>query len=649
MKRSVTCATILIICFVALFSGGAAYPSERRVAPESPTRREALLARLARPVASPAVVVDFKDSARPAEIADAVEDVGGEVVSNLSELGGVKVIEVDPGTTGVAVEELQHDPAVATAEPDFLRHPAAIPNDPLFPQQWSLHNVGQQHPLADRYEGSITTASGRRDADVDAPLAWNVETGSSNPTVIAVLDQGFDITHPDITDQRWENLAEVNGLSGFDDDGNGKVDDTSGWDFEGKDPTPHDPGNTPDKGHGTHVAAIAAAENDDANGVSGMCPDCELLLMRFNLSLSQELKAIDYLISTIESNPGLEIQVLNASFVSFEWSQIERDAFERLGKKGVLTVAAAGNASLDNDMFDAIDYTGDGILDDFSPLYPASYDLPHILSVAATNHLDQLGYSTVCDSRPRVPRAHCMFSNWGRTSVDVGAPGVDIKSAFLSKDGMPRYATWNGTSMASPLVAGIAGLVAAENPTHGPLDLKNAIMNSVDKRDSLKKVWRRPEGPDAGSFLRTNGRVNASSALTGSIEPASPLHDGSIRGARGIKHARRDEVTWPGDVNDVYRKWLKRGRKYVVNLQANRQNQNLDLVVYKPGTQDVWQLENGCVGGFGECHVIKPFAGFSSDGTERIEFRAPRGGNYYFLVSSYFDDSTYRIGVRRAR
>ena len=648
MKRSAVFITVIGMGLAALGSGWAAEPS-RRVKTNRPTRREVLLDRLAQPVVSPSVVVEFKDSARPSEIDDAVEDVDGEIVSNLSELGRVKVIDVDPETTAAVVEELEHDPAVAIVEPDTPRVPAAIPNDPFFLQQWGLHNTGQDHPIADRYEGSPTSASGDRDADVDAPRAWDEETGSSNPTVIAVLDQGFDITHPDIADQRWENDAEVNGVPGVDDDGNGKIDDTRGWDFKDKDPSPEDPGSAPDKGHGTHVAAIAAGAQNDSTGVSGMCPDCELLLMRFGLTLSQELKAIDYLISTIEANPGLEIQVLNASFVSFEWSRLERDAFRRLGNKGVLTVAAAGNASLDNDMFDAIDFNGDGILDDFSPLYPASYDLPHILSVAATNHVDHLGYSTSCDSRPRVPRAYCMFSNWGRTSVDVGAPGVDIKSAMISKNGIPRYATWNGTSMASPLVAGVAGLVAAENPGYGPADLKNAIMNSVDKPKSLRKVWRRPEGPDHGSFLRTNGRVNAFSALTGSTDPATPTDDGSIRGARRIVDVRRDEVSWPGDVNDVYRKWLKRGRKYLIRLQADRQQRNLDLVIYKPGTKDVWQLESGCAGGFGECHVIRPFDGFSGDGTERIEFRAPRGGNYYILVSSYFDDSTYRLRVRRAR
>jgi hypothetical protein len=165
----------------------------------------------------------------------------------------------------------------------------------------------------------------------------------------------------------------------------------------------------------------------------------------------------------------------------------------------------------------------------------------------------------------------------------------------------------------------------------------------------LKRVWRLPGGPDKGSFLRTNGRVNARDALEGDTSGATPLDDGSIPGARRIKKARRDSVAWPGDVNDVYRKWLKKGRRYVVKLQADSRRRNLDLVVYKPGTQDVWQLEDGCLGGNGECHVIKPFAGFSRDGTERIEFRAPRGGSYYFLVSSYFDDSAYRVTVRRAR
>jgi subtilisin family serine protease len=466
--------------------------------------------------------------------------------------------------------------------------------------------------------------------------------------VIAVLDIGVDPTHPDIAANRWTNPNEIPN-NAQDDDGNGYVDDTRGWDFTGNgDPNPTDSGNRTDSGHGTHVAGIAAGVTNNNTGIAGVCPGCKVLHLKFGLGLGQELKAIDYIIKTIEANPGLKIPILNVSFGSWEWSAMERDAFAKLGNKGVLTVAAAGNAGLDNDTFDAVDYQGDGIPDDISPLYPASYELPGILSVAASNSQDRLAFSSGCVRRG-TPRWRCRFSNWGRASVDVAAPGTDIRSAYLRAGPSSDYRTWNGTSMAAPVVSGIAGLVKSHHPGYSMLQLKNAIIRSVDRPDSLKKLWHRPGKASSGSFIRSNGRVNALSALSTPTSDSYPIHDGMMAGAIQMWSVKRGKVSWPGDVNDIYYKNLVKGRRYAAILRGNHPSRNIDLAVYKPGTKDVWQYENACSAppGTGGCHAIQPFNGLSPSGRERIEFVASHDGPHYFLASAFYADDGYRLEVRR--
>jgi subtilisin family serine protease len=637
----------------ALASGAVAGSRDQRA--RVLTRRQALKARAQLTASSSdALVVSFEKDASRREVDRAVDDVDGEVVDNLSELGRVKIVEVEPNTAEEAVEELSSDPAVEIAELDSPRVPLAIPNDPVFPTQWYLHNKRQQHPITDGF-AELQTIRGIKDADIDAPEAWDIEDGSTNQTVIAVLDIGADVDHPDIAPNMWENPDETGpaAVVDQDDDGNGFVDDTSGWDFTGQgDSDPNDPGgNRPDKGHGTHVAGIAAGATNNGRGIAGVCPNCKVLHLRFALTLAQELNAIDYLISTIEANqdldPPVQIPVLNVSFGSLTWSQLERDAFDRLGDHGVLTVAAAGNGGLDNDMFDFADFEGDGIPDDFSPLYPASYELPEIISVAASNSSDQIGFFSGCDRRRGTPRWRCLFSNWGRDSVDVAAPGTDIRSSYVGT--RAQYRTWNGTSMAAPVVAGIAGLVKARHPEFSVLQVKNAIMRSVDRPATLKRLWRRPGPAQTGSYLRTNGRVNAAAALNATPGDDYRIHDGMIAGATKMDGVKRGSVSWPGDTNDVIWKWLRKGQTYEVVLRGNHVRRNIDLVLYKPGTQDVWQLEDGCIGGPPPCHVIKPFSGFSRDGTEKVRFGAQRSGRHYFLVSSYFVDDGYRLSVRRVK
>ena len=208
----------------------------------------------------------------------------------------------------------------------------------------------------------------------------------------------------------------------------------------------NDPNPAPGNPHGTHVAGIIAAEMNNGIGVSGVCPSCKIMPIRFGFTLSSEIEAIDWAI-----DHGAD--VINASYGGAPWNKSERAAIKKAGKAGVLFVAAAANNAADNDV---ATFSGSTML---SPNFPSSYELGSILAVAATNHKDEYGYFTGCVEGDGFTRAACSFSSFGRTSVDVGAPGTDILSTVVPGEGTQgtsdEYDTYNGTSMATPMVAGM--------------------------------------------------------------------------------------------------------------------------------------------------------------------------------------------------
>lgn len=531
-----------------------------------------------------------------------------------------------------ALRSATRQPGVAHAEVNRLVRLRVIPDDQRFEDLWGLHNQGQGHPVAD----AGGTARGTSDADIDAPEAWDRNQGMSRTTV-AVLDSGVDVSHPDLEQNLFENAGEV-ASNGQDDDGNGYVDDVHGYNFTGdnavlieSDPTilGYD--------HGTHVAGIVAAEGNNSMGIAGVCFRCRIMVLKFFKpidtdgdgeedtmvgTLAAELEALAY-----ARNNGADI--VNGSFGSPIHSRFERRAFAALGRAGILAVIAAGNQAADNDL-----------LSRGSPDFPASFGLKNIISVAATNHRDHYAYGTGCATR--AARFRCLFTNWGRESVDVAAPGVDVLSTTPTVG--PAYSVFNGTSMAAPYVAGVAGLVKSAHPGYGPLVIKNAIMNSSERRATLRRLYDLPGGV-GGAFTRTNGRVNADRALDGSLRPASGSTDGTIAGARKLRRSRRGRVRWPGDVNDVYRKRLRRGRRYKAVLNGPRRA-DFDLTVYKPKTKDIWQLEAGCLRARGPCQILRLVATPKAD--ESTIFRAKKGGTYYFHVSAwYYNGGRYRVTVRR--
>jgi subtilisin family serine protease len=286
---------------------------------------------------------------------------------------------------GMTVEEAltiyRNDPNVEYAEPNYLRHAmSTIPDDVFFPNLWGLNNTGQV----------VNNTPGTSGADIDAPEAWDITTGSSS-VVVAVIDTGVDYNHPDLTSNIWTNPGEIPD-NGIDDDGNGKIDDVNGWDFVNDDNDPIDGAE-----HGTHVAGTIAAEGNNSIGIAGVSWTAKIMPLRFldgfgDGKVSDSIAAIDYAIAN-------GAHIINASYGWNTFSQFEREAISRARDAGILFVVAAGNESENNDLV---------------PSYPASHELDNIIAVAATDQNDNL----------------TDFSNYGATSVDVAAPGENIYSAY---------------------------------------------------------------------------------------------------------------------------------------------------------------------------------------------------------------------------
>jgi subtilisin family serine protease len=551
---------------------------------------------------------------------------GVQVVKRFPALG-VDLIRLPRGLdVRSALARYLADPLVAVAEPNFVRHPTQQTPDEFFADLWGIDNTGQPHAISE----SINTAAGEAGADIAATDAWTTQTGSA---VVAVIDTGVDVTHPDLAANIWTNPNEVP-ADGLDNDGNGYADDVNGWNFAD--------GNNDLRdliGHGTHVAGTIAAQRDNGAGIAGVCPGCKVMVLKIadssgSMSIADEVAALNY----ARTNGA---KVVNMSLGGPTWSAAERNAL-KAGASSFLAVVSAGNESLDNDMWDERDCNGDGVIDGadcFSPTFPASYNLPNILSVAATNHVDDYGYQTGC-VMSGFSRGDCAFSSWGHDSVDVAAPGVDVKSTVPDS----LYETWDGTSMAAPHVAGVAGLVVSGR-TLTPAQVKNVVMNKVDKPTSLTRLYSQISAfSKTGSFSRTNGRVNAAAAVdpTASTANATPLTDGNVDGAKAWTTASiRRSVAWPADVNDVYRRKLYRGRTYQLTLDGPL-GKNFDLWVWKPGTLEVWQVADACYSGGSSCKIMRVSA--SGDADEVVRFKASITGVYYVHVTAYrFQSGTYTL------
>jgi subtilisin family serine protease len=452
------------------------------------------------PSASSAIIpgellVSFKPGISQADIA------GFYAQHNLSELQnldlgpdkGLRLIATPTPLARELIATLQQDPRVRYAEPNFVVTPAQVPNDPDFPRDWGLRNTGQ--------------TGGAPDADIDADEAWDVTTGSGS-IVVGVIDTGVDYTHPDLAANMWTNSGEIPGNK-KDDDGNGFVDDYYGYDFANDDGDPFDDLGLQSSGHGTHVAGTIGMVGNNAAGATGVNWNVKIMALRTDggagHSVADLVAAYNY--TVLMRSRGVDIRVTNNSYGGPGFSQALKDAIDAMGQAGILFVAGAMNNASDNDVAGS---------------FPASFDSPHIIAVAATDASDRIA----------------SFSNWGATSVDLAAPGVDVWSTQPGNG----YGWGSGTSMATPHVAGAAALVWSAFPDLTALEVKARLLNSVDPIGHI--------GANASYPTVTNGRLNVRNAL---LVPA-PDNDATPPAAVGNLAASADSpwsvtLTWtaPGD------------------------------------------------------------------------------------------------------
>jgi subtilisin family serine protease len=370
----------------------------------------------------------------------------------------------------------------------------------------------------------------------------------------------------------------------------------------------------------------------------GVCDVCRIMVLKIaddatgTMDIADEIQAINYA-------KAQGVRILNMSLGGAGWANSEREAIRR---SGALAVVAAGNDALDNDMFLNADSDGDTNFDTFSPSYPAAFSLNNILTVGASNDMDENAYFSACFNSI-ASKPECAFTNWGHDSVDVSAPGVDIQSTVPGN----AFETWDGTSMATPHVAGIAGVLRSLNSDLTVAQLKNKIMRSVDKPTSLDTIYMPSYVNGAplqrnGAFTRTTGRVNLLSAIGASTANATPLTDGNINGAKGMSTASvNGSIAWPADINDVYKRKLYRGRTYQFTLDGPL-GKNFDLWVWKPGTLEVWQVADACYSGGSSCKIMRVSA--SGDADEVVRFKASITGVYYVHVTAYrFQSGMYTL------
>src|SRR5215212_2921546 len=405
----------------------------------------------------PEVLVKFKTGVSFATIEELTTRFHDRVEDRIENAPGWDSIDdLDNADAAEVVAQYSALPEVEYAEPNFEIHiPEAIdarpfttvlPKDPRFDDQWALANSGQR--------------GGTAGADISATRAWATTTGSDK-VVVAVLDSGVDYTHEDLAPNMWIRSAN---MAPYHDNELGSVDDVNGFNAIDNTADPMD-----ENGHGTHCAGIIGAEGSNEVGISGVNWKVRIMPLKFMNAggfgtTKDAVEAINYVID--RKKAGVNVRIISASWGSTQKSRALEDVIRKAYENDILFVAASGNANTNNDR---------------SPHFPSSYNVPNVISVAALDRHDQLA----------------RFSNFGLKSVAVAAPGVDILSTWLGNE----YEEKSGTSMATPVISGVAALILAEHPHMSVDDLRKKLLASTDPIVALK------------TKVTSGGRINAAKAL----------------------------------------------------------------------------------------------------------------------------------------
>lgn len=454
-------ALALVLILVAAFAGQLSrwrkqLKSNVRIVPatekKQPTSAEEIALSETRNFGRPEVLVKFKSDVTREKIEILMSRFNDRIEDRIENVAGLESIDdLDNADANTVATQYSQLPEVEYAEPNFdiaLEESvtAIFPRDPHFNDQWALANTGQR--------------GGKIGADIRAPVAWQVTTGS-NDVVVAVLDSGVDYTHEDLVENMWVRPSQ---MDPYHDDELGTVDDLNGFNAIDSASDPMD-----ENGHGTHCAGIIGAEGENNIGIAGVNWNVRIMPLKFMNAggfgtTKDAIEAINYVIE--RKRAGVNVRIISASWGSTQKSRALEDVIRKAYENDILFVAAAGNASVNNDR---------------SPHFPSSYDVPNVISVAALDRHDQLA----------------KFSNYGPKSVAIAAPGVEILSTWLGN----QYEEKSGTSMATPVISGVAALILAENPRMSVTDLRKKLMDSTDPIVALK-----------GKTV-SEGRINAEKAL----------------------------------------------------------------------------------------------------------------------------------------
>jgi subtilisin family serine protease len=467
---------------------------------------------------------------------------------------------------------------VRYVEPDrVVTATATLPNDPSFNRLWGLNNTAQTGGLAN--------------ADIDAPAAWDVTTGSRS-VVVAVVDTGIDYNHPDLAANVWRNPRETAG-DGVDNDGNGFVDDVFGWNFATNTANVFD-----DNSHGTHVAGTIGAVGNNGSGITGVNWQVSIMGLKFldasgSGTTSAAIAALNYA-TMMRRTYGVNIVATNNSWGGGGGSTALRDAITAGGNAGILCIAAAGNESSNNDSVGS---------------YPANSVGTSGISVAATDSSNRLA----------------SFSNYGATTVQVAAPGVGIYSTTPNNS----YASYSGTSMATPHVAGLVALMAAANPQATAAQIRSTIISTVTPVSGL-----------AGK-CSTGGVINAAAAVQAirgtppPPPPSAPLEPNDSQasatvvtlsaGTASLSGAVGDGTYGAADV-DLFAIRLEAGAALTARIDA--------ASLATPSTLDAYLRV------FNASGTQVAFNDDTNGSTDSlVSYTAPVSGIYYVGVSSYGNSS----------